>query len=83
MNAYAGIIDTAPAQDAAVFPFDLRWSSQDLADAVPLRLHELFAFDASREVTDHTSANQVAGRRRPARTGYIDGEGFTRLFRVG
>lgn len=29
-----------------VFPFDLQWSAQDLADAVPLRLHELAGFDA-------------------------------------
>ena len=30
----------------SVFPFDLHWSAQDLADAVPLRLHELVGFDA-------------------------------------
>ena len=31
------------------FPSQLNWTSQELADAVPLRLHELFAFAAVRE----------------------------------
>jgi len=28
------------------FPYRLGWSAQDIADAVPRRLFELFAFDA-------------------------------------
>ena len=31
---------------SSTFPFNLHWTSQDIADAVPLRLFELFAFDA-------------------------------------
>jgi hypothetical protein len=29
------------------FPSQLHWTSEQLAEAVPLRLHQLFAFDAS------------------------------------
>jgi hypothetical protein len=29
-----------------LFPAHLHWTSQQLAEAVPLRLHEMFAFDA-------------------------------------
>jgi hypothetical protein len=32
------------------FPSQLHWTAQQLAEAVPLRLHELFAFDAGRDV---------------------------------
>jgi hypothetical protein len=35
--------------NAQTFSFPQQWTSQDLADAVPLRLHELFDFDASRD----------------------------------
>ncbi|HEX2597097.1 MAG TPA: hypothetical protein VHL61_11615 [Luteimonas sp.] len=31
----------------AVFPERLHWNPQQLTDAVPLRLHELFAFEAA------------------------------------
>jgi len=30
-----------------VFPEHLHWTAQQLTEAVPLRLHELFAFDAA------------------------------------
>ncbi|HEY0659784.1 MAG TPA: hypothetical protein VGD21_00455 [Lysobacter sp.] len=36
--------------NASSFPFQLNWSSQDIADAVPLRLFELFEFDAGTDV---------------------------------
>ena len=38
------------------FPFDLSWTPQDLANAVPLRLSELVTFDAG----DADAANAVA-----------------------
>ena len=31
---------------SSTFPFATHWTAQDLVDAVPLRLFELFAFDA-------------------------------------
>ena len=48
------------------FPSRLHWSSEQLADAVPLRLHQLFAFDASITGVDE-SANALPMRRAPAR----------------
>jgi hypothetical protein len=42
------------------FPFHLQWTSHDLADAVPLRLHEMFDFDASRDGPVATSADGLA-----------------------
>lgn len=49
----------------AHFPARLHWTSQQLADAVPLRLHELFAFDAAYLGGDR--AANGGGRRRGAR----------------
>ena len=43
------------------FPFDLSWTPQDLADAAPLRLSDLAAFDADAA----TAAN--AAEREPMR----------------
>jgi HlyD family secretion protein len=39
------------------FPSRLHWSSEQLADAVPLRLHQLFAFDASSTGVGDSAAN--------------------------
>ena len=39
------------------FPSQPHWTSQELAEAVPLRLHELFAFDAGRNGAIVDSAN--------------------------
>lgn len=50
------------AHDA--FPFRLHWTAQDLAEAVPLRLHELFAFDARRDGPLSPSANAQPHRGR-------------------
>jgi hypothetical protein len=45
------------------YPFDLRWTPQDLVDAVPLRLSELVAFDADAEAADAANAMESARRR--------------------
>jgi hypothetical protein len=39
------------------FPSQPHWTAQELAEAVPLRLHELFAFDAIRNGAIADSAN--------------------------
>ena len=51
------------------FPTPLHWTSQQLADAVPLQLHELYAFDATRERAHRVAAN--VERRRARTTGYV------------
>ena len=43
------------------FPEHLHWDSHQLADAVPLRLHAVFAFDAERDAG-------AAANREPRRT---------------
>ena len=63
------------------FPDQLNWTSQDLADAVPLRLFELFAFDASPAAAAVGScANQPPRRTWPA--SYLPAEPRQPLFRV-
>jgi len=52
------------------FPFDLHWTSDDLADAMPLRLSELFDFDAARAQALH-SANVEAPVHGWRRNGYL------------
>lgn len=55
---------------SSTFPFALHWTAQELADAVPLRLFELFAFDAGADGADlDRCANQLPRRRR--RGGYL------------
>lgn len=61
------------------FQFPQRWTSQDLADAVPLRLHEMFDFDAGREGAD-IAANTVP-RARLSR-GYLRVGELPQMFRV-
>ena len=51
------------------FPSQLNWTAQELAEAVPLRLHELFAFDAGRHV-DASNTNHAL-HRLPQREGYL------------
>ncbi len=47
-------------------PFEnLRWTSQDIADAVPLRLHELDLFDAAEYRDVDASANAARFQREP------------------
>jgi hypothetical protein len=70
------------AMSSDVFPFRLHWDSQDLADAVPLRLFELVDFAAD----DGAAACANAGAMpRPARRGcgYLPAPAFATLFRVG
>lgn len=52
----------------ARFPAHLHWTAQQLADAVPMRLHELFAFDAARAEL-RAAANTP--RATPRRDGYL------------
>ena len=44
------------------FPFDLSWTPQDLADAAPLRLFELAAFDAGRDNASNAATSSPARR---------------------
>jgi len=47
----------------STFPYRLHWTAQDIADAVPLRLFELFSFDAGADGADlERSANQLPRR---------------------
>lgn len=48
----------------AHFPNRLHWTAQQLTDAVPLRLHELFAFDAARDGECCIAANSDRRRAR-------------------
>ena len=59
------------------FPPQLHWSAQELAEAVPLRLHELFAFDAGRDA-GASNANQAL----PQREGYLPALPASPFFRV-
>ncbi|WP_202839712.1 hypothetical protein [Luteimonas saliphila] len=54
----------------AHFPTRLHWTAQQLADAVPLRLHEVFAFDAARDNASRAAANGERARARTA-AGYV------------
>lgn len=55
------------------FPFHLNWTSHDLADAVPLRLHQLLDFDSHREGVRADSANHAPYARRSRNAhGYLD-----------
>lgn len=66
------------------FPTRLHWTADQLADAVPPRLHELFAFDAiDRAHTSTDSAN--ATRLEPTRhtRSYLPGAALHATFRVG
>ena len=49
------------------FPSHLHWTAQQLADAVPLRLHELYAFDAARDAGGAANSER---RRRPVASAY-------------
>jgi hypothetical protein len=67
-----------PEMNADVyFPSQPNWTAQELAEAVPLRLHELFAFDAGR---DMDASN--AGHALPQRAGYLPPLPASAFFRV-
>lgn len=61
------------------FQFPQRWTSQDLADAVPLRLHEMFDFDADRDGIE-AAANSVPRAR--LTHGYLRVGELSPMFRV-
>ena len=70
------------AMPSDVFPFRLHWDSQDLADAVPLRLFELVDFAADGGAGPCANAGSMP---RPARRrrGYLPVPAFAAIFRVG
>lgn len=41
------------------FPSQLHWTAQELTEAVPLRLHEMFAYDAGRQARLASNASAV------------------------
>lgn len=66
---------------SSTFPFAPHWTAQDLADAVPLRLFELFAFDADAAgAIPGRSANQPP--RRGLRGAYLRNGELAASFRV-
>lgn len=68
------------------YPFDLRWTPRQLADAVPLRLSELPAFDAAVLQDAAASANAPSAAPapacRPTRRPYLPAAGHASGFRV-
>lgn len=66
------------------YPFDLRWTPQDLVDAVPLRLHQMYAFDANDEATcgPASANNETKARRGGLLRGYLPAAAFHPLFRI-
>ncbi|ATE70500.1 hypothetical protein CNO08_03450 [Lysobacter capsici] len=64
MNAANHSTDTRSDRNDA---FNPQWSSQELADAVPLRLHQLIDFDQVRDAGDARSANAETVTRRAPR----------------
>ena len=61
------------------FPSQLHWTSEQLADAVPLRLHQLFAFDAG----DLLGSANAASASRHARSGnYLPATPAPDVFRI-
>ncbi len=65
----------------STFPFAAHWTAQDLADAVPLRLFELFAFDAD---GDGAHLGRVANHapRRSLRGAYLRNSALPAFIRV-
>lgn len=54
---------TAP-KGFVFFPEQLHWTAQELTEAVPLRLHEIYAFDAG------VDSRGVAGAQSLSRPGF-------------
>jgi hypothetical protein len=63
------------------FPFPIHWDAQDLAHAVPLRLHELPIFATGAGATDAASACTPHPGRRALRDGYAR-SGLLAPFRI-
>ncbi|MGJ4729864.1 hypothetical protein [Luteimonas sp. SDU101] len=66
----------------AHFPTRLHWTAQQLTDAVPLRLHELYAFDAARGAACPGAANGER-RTRPAANAYAVRSPLPARFGIG
>lgn len=66
------------------YPFDLRWTPQDLTDAVPLRLSQLLDFDLGRDAgCGPASANGGARARRVGLMhDYLPAAAFHPRFRI-
>ena len=65
-----------------VFPQHRHWNPQQLADAVPLRLHEMFAFDAGPRGAVADSANDRPQPKRAAARDYLPAAPALDVFRV-
>ena len=63
------------------FPSQLHWTSHELAEAVPMRLHELFAFDVARDGAIADCANGRLAARQPNRN-YLPAIPAPDVFRV-
>jgi hypothetical protein len=62
------------------FPSQLHWTAQQLTEAVPLRLHEMFAYDAG---VPAQSASNASGPQRPLqRQGYTPPAPSPSFFRI-
>ena len=71
-------------QASPASPFDnLHWTAQDIADAVPLRLHQIALFDAADAARDGAlpAANGVRARLRIAH-GYRAEDALAPRFRI-
>ena len=64
------------------FPSQPHWTAQELAEAVPLRLHELFAFDAGRGGALADSANGRLHHGRAQSRNYLPAAPALDVFRV-
>lgn len=63
------------------YPFDLSWTPQDLAEAVPLRLSQLIDFDAMRGNGIAASANAMSFQRTRLMRDYLRNSALS-LFRI-
>lgn len=80
---FASEVPSSDPLSDEVFPFRLQWNAQQLADAVPLRLSELFAFDAGGDATQASNARRVGPPRATRVPGHYAGQSaLPDLFRV-
>ena len=64
-------------------PFDaLRWNAQQLADAVPLRLHQVLRFDIGADARSANTPISHAPIGHAQHDGYLASEAAPPLFRV-
>lgn len=80
---FANEVRSNHGQSDDVFPFRLYWDAQQLVDAVPLRLHELFDFDAGREAAQASNAHRIAPPRATRVPSHYAGQGaLPAMFRI-